>query len=89
MDDDDPVGEVHDDLHDVFDEKNGDPLFANFPDEQEGFFHFRGIQPGHGLVQQEELWFGGQGLGDLQPLAVRQRESAPQMVLFPRQAHKR
>ena len=60
----DPLGRVHDDLHDVLDPQNGDgKLFLGAPDHLQGPGCLRRVQAGHDFIQQQAAsgWWPGPG----------------------------
>ena len=71
----DPVGNVHDQVHVVLDEQDGQMVFVpNFMDKVRQFQGLLRIHPGSRFIQQQEFGFRSQGPGNFQtPLeAVRQ-----------------
>src|SRR6266540_3570871 len=70
VEDQDPVREGHDALHHVLDDDASDPPRPDAPDQVDGFLHFRWGQPGHHLVEEEELGPGGERAGHLQALLL-------------------
>jgi hypothetical protein len=67
----DVVGKGHDGVHHVFHHEKGDAFFPDLPQQNEGIIDFMGSQPGHDLIEQEQVsrWpgepkrFGPAGLG--------------------------
>src|SRR6476661_5942410 len=74
IDDDNAVGDVHDDRHDMLDEDECQPLFPHPPDEGERRLCLGKCQPGHNLVEQQQLRLGPDAFGDFEKLAVLQRK---------------
>ncbi|CAN4001764.1 IMPACT family member yigZ, partial [Dysosmobacter welbionis] len=71
----DPVGDVHDQVHVVLDQKHRQAeLRADLPDEGRQLVGLLGVHARSRFVQQQQLRIRGQGPGDLQPplLAVGQ-----------------
>jgi len=71
-----PVRNVHDQVHVVLDQQNGDPEFvADVEDETGDVLRLFLVHPGDDLVEQNDLRIGGERAGEFDPLllAVGQR----------------
>ncbi len=65
---DDPVRDIHDDAHVVFDEDDGGAEFiVDVEDVAAHVLFFLVVHPGHGFVQQQHVGLGGQGASQLDP----------------------
>src|SRR5947208_13997322 len=75
VEDDDPLGERHDDLHDVLDHAERQPEPGVDPPHQvHRGRRLRGRQPRHGLVEQEQTRLGAERPRDLEPFLVGQSQ---------------
>src|SRR3990172_7142255 len=74
VEDHDPVGDGHDDLHVVLDDHDRDPSLLYPPDNLDRLVELMGIQAGKRLVEQKQLGLCGEGARDLElfPLSERQ-----------------
>src|SRR3989454_5629867 len=86
VEDDDPLGEGHHDLHDVLDHAQRQAELAVDPAHQ---LHrgrrLGGSEPRHGLVEQEQAGLGGERPRDLEPLLVGQGQVRRDHVLSRRE----
>ncbi len=64
------VGELHHRFHDVFHHHHGDPPFAHLANQLDHLPQLHHREPGHGLVQHEDLGLHSERHGHLQPLLV-------------------
>src|SRR3954447_4465720 len=92
--DDDPVADVPDDVHVVFDEDDRHALLAEVLDVAQQALGERGVHPGHRLVEHDDLGVAHQRPGHLQQLALTAGEDAGEVVLLgvelepPEQVHR-
>ena len=70
------LGEREDDLHDVFDDDDGDAALLDLAHEVDGEAHFGRGEAGQRLVEQQQLRLGGQRAGDFQAFAAGGAERA-------------
>src|SRR5262245_5308083 len=76
-------GERHHGAHDVLDQQDGEAALAiEVAQDRDHAIGLRGAQARHHLVEQEEFGIGCERTGDLQALAVRQRERRRELVAF-------
>ena len=68
--------EIHQRPHDVLDHQHGGAAGHQRPDERHRRRRLGRVEPGQELVEQQQPGRGGQRAGQLQPLAVDQRELA-------------
>src|SRR5581483_1821550 len=71
---DDAFGHTHDETHVMFDEQHGVAVVADLVDQLDKSGLLAGIEPRRGLVETEQLRFGGEGAGDLKPPLVTIRQ---------------
>ena len=84
----DVLGNVHDHLHVVLDQQDGDAeLVADAPEQQQGVLALGRVHARGRFVQQQQPGLGGQGPGDLHPALGAVGEAAGQFVADPLQAH--
>jgi hypothetical protein len=65
-----PVAQVHDQLHDVFDHQDRDPLVADFENQGDHVLELAFAQSRCQFVQEKQFRTGSQGTGQVQPLEL-------------------
>ena len=75
-DDDDRRGDRHDRFHQVLDDDERDATSVDGANEIERLLDLGGIEAGHHLVEQQDLRIERERLGDLEPLAIGNRQLA-------------
>src|SRR5574341_984114 len=78
VEDDHPVGQAHDRVHDMLDHDDRDAALTDLPDEVEERRTLHRVQPGDGFVEQQYPRARRQCPSDLEPLAAGQRELSGQ-----------
>src|SRR5438046_2914782 len=72
--------------HDVLDQDDGHAALVDGPDHLERVIDLHRVEPGHHLVEQQQLRSSRHGPGDLKPFAVRDGHSADRQVRLRSQA---
>src|SRR3990172_4884424 len=74
------VGNAHNERHVMFDQQNGDTVFADLTNEGVQCFDFWPGETGGRLVQHEQLGLCRQGAGDFQQALLAKRQAARLVV---------
>src|SRR5215207_3264004 len=68
VEDEDAIGDLHDELHVVLDEHDGDAAVRDLPDEPVELRRLDGVAARRRLVEEQHLGLGGERAGDLEAL---------------------
>src|SRR3989475_7207559 len=87
VEDDDPLTHADDHTHHVFDEDDGHAGVANGAHDVERVVDLDVVEAGHDLVEQQQPGPGRHGPGDLESLAVGNRQGADGLIRLLAQPH--